>query len=395
MLSLQGGDDLKALGKATCPASAFECVRKCLDAHEALPWVFEQRPEYHLLDRPWYVGVLFSQGWRSIFQVLVENLPGGPFERASATEPFVGNNAECILITGKAGFSTNLLRSHVRDRPSHFLGTQEVERWCQECQTKIAEQEVLLITKQQISRFDITVDHIATMSIVKGGCDLFDMGDHRSQWHRHSARIELPECSPWSIVHHQDRCALLNDKLEHTYDMAMPQANEGLCLREKASDLVLCERRIQDFQSGMTFQVDMFTEIDMSEASVSKLAENTVIAQLLSKPITHQSSPESAFPSLCSSHAWLLSIVVAYHIYVNDAVKRAHAVGEYTHIFVALRQVFFLSDASLYCLPSRCGETIHLVFVLAGGSSERAPRHFSQRPTRLMPTRGITTSQPA
>src|SRR5947209_7646562 len=131
------------------------------------------------------------------------------------------------------------------------------------------------------------MDHIATMSIVKGGCDLFDMGDDRNQWHRRSARIELLECSPWSIVHHQDRCALLNHKLEDTYDMAMPQANQGLCLREKASDLVLCERGMQDFQSGMTFQVDMFTEIDISEASTSKLAENPVITQLLPKPITH------------------------------------------------------------------------------------------------------------
>src|SRR5437763_9974355 len=81
----------------------------------------------------------------------------------------------------------------------------------------------------------------------------------------------------------------------------------------------------------MAFQIDMFTKIGVGEPSSSKLAQNTVIAQLLTNSISHSSSSESRFPSIYSSPTRLLSIVVVYHIYMNDAVKKAHSAGEYTH----------------------------------------------------------------
>ena len=61
--------------------------------------------------------------------MLVENLPGGTFERARSAEPFIGDNPQGILITGKAGLSTNLLRSHIRDGASHLLGGEQLIRW--------------------------------------------------------------------------------------------------------------------------------------------------------------------------------------------------------------------------------------------------------------------------
>ena len=75
----------------------------------------------------------------------------------------------------------------------------------------------------------------------------------------------------------------------------MPQVDQRLGLDEEAIDILLCKRRTKDFQRGMTFQIDMLTEVDVGEASPSKLAENTVIPELLSDPVSHHSSPEHSF----------------------------------------------------------------------------------------------------
>jgi hypothetical protein len=70
---------------------------------------------------------------------------------------------------------------------------------------QIAEQELLLFTQQQVLWFDVTVNDIAAMGIVKSRCDLFDMGDDCCQWQKRAAGIEMPECSAGSIIHHQHR----------------------------------------------------------------------------------------------------------------------------------------------------------------------------------------------
>src|SRR6266702_236237 len=116
--------------------------------------------------------------------MLKENLPVAPRERPPSTEPFVSYNAKGILIGGLAGFPANLLRGHVMESARHLLGGEQIRRWRQQRQAKIAEQQLLLFTQQQVFWFDIAVDKVAAMSIVEGGCDLLDVGDDhcKRQW---------------------------------------------------------------------------------------------------------------------------------------------------------------------------------------------------------------------
>ncbi len=56
--------------------------------------------------------------------MLLRKLPEVPFKGTDPTEPFIGENAQGILITGKARSATYLLRSHIGEGASHLLARQ-------------------------------------------------------------------------------------------------------------------------------------------------------------------------------------------------------------------------------------------------------------------------------
>src|SRR5437899_585970 len=57
---------------------------------------------------------------------------------------------------------------------------------------------------------------------------------------------------------------------------------------------------MEDFDSGLSLQIDVLTKVDLSEASASQEADQAVIAKLLSNPIYHtaRSPHQTANPSL-------------------------------------------------------------------------------------------------
>ena len=55
--------------------------------------------------------------------MLVDKYPVVPFERALATEPFVGDNSKGILITGERGFPLQLFRRYIQRGASSLLRT--------------------------------------------------------------------------------------------------------------------------------------------------------------------------------------------------------------------------------------------------------------------------------
>src|SRR5207302_10392761 len=101
--------------------------------------------------------------------------------------------------------------------------------------------------------------------------------------------MTLPQSSTRCIVHHQDRHSLLDEKIEHTYNMRVDQTNEGLGLGLEALCLLLRERNLQDFECGITLKITMFAQVDFGKPSLSQQLEETIIPQL--QPNTIGSHP--------------------------------------------------------------------------------------------------------
>src|SRR5947209_3312114 len=98
---------------------------KGLDACKTLFWVLGQGFEDDRFYAGGNSGNELSQGRRWGRDMLLQNLPGVSFKGASATEPFIGHNGQGVLITGKEGFSLNLLRSDIGDSSGHGWRTEE------------------------------------------------------------------------------------------------------------------------------------------------------------------------------------------------------------------------------------------------------------------------------
>src|ERR1700687_4909449 len=108
--------------------------------------------------------------------MLVDKCPVVPFERTLAAEPFVGDNAEGILITGERRFSLQLLRRHIRRGTSFLLHTEQFRRGSKQGETKVAEQDVLVEVQQDVLWLDIAVDDATVMRVLESSSYLLDVG---------------------------------------------------------------------------------------------------------------------------------------------------------------------------------------------------------------------------
>src|SRR2546425_11514054 len=114
--------------------------------------------------------------------MLVDKYPVGPFERTLAAEPFVGDNAEGILITAERGFSLQLLRRHIRRGTSSLLQTEQFRRGSKQGKAKVAEQGVLVEVQQDVLWLDIAVDDATVMSVLESSSYLLNVGYRRREW---------------------------------------------------------------------------------------------------------------------------------------------------------------------------------------------------------------------
>src|SRR5579863_1898180 len=110
---LKGSGDLciVLLGKQVLVAGTSQGLCKGLDTHEALTRVFGKRAQDHSLHIGGKLRAPLSQWLRWLLQVLLNKLPRSSFKGSLAAEPFIDHNAECILVTGKAHFASQLLWS--------------------------------------------------------------------------------------------------------------------------------------------------------------------------------------------------------------------------------------------------------------------------------------------
>jgi len=102
-------------------SSLLEGSGKGLDTGETTLWVFGEGYENHFLDRRrdgWY----FLTQWRRWGEyVLTSYFDKGSMKGTVASQPFVGDDAERILVTGRTGLALELFGSRVGECPCHIL----------------------------------------------------------------------------------------------------------------------------------------------------------------------------------------------------------------------------------------------------------------------------------
>src|SRR5579859_11396 len=92
----------------------------------------------------------------------------GAEKGALAAEPLVDNDAQRVLIAGRARFPHDLLRSHIRDGASSFLRIQRTATMGDRSDAKVTQPDLIGWTQQEIIWFDISMDQFAIMGILQG-----------------------------------------------------------------------------------------------------------------------------------------------------------------------------------------------------------------------------------
>src|SRR5438128_1336821 len=99
--------------------------------------------------------------------MLAVHLPECSFKGILATEPLIYNDTQGILVTASAWLSFDLLRGHVKGGSPDallMLGGRE-SRLRGYRQAEVTDENLALLSDQEILWFDVTVDHLLIMSI--------------------------------------------------------------------------------------------------------------------------------------------------------------------------------------------------------------------------------------
>src|SRR5262249_15645819 len=87
-------------------------------------------------------------------------------EGRGAAEPFIDDNAQCILIASGTGFAVELLWSHVQWSADDVLHSHRKRAMGRNCNAKIAQQNLIVASHQHIFRFDMAMDKLVIVDIL-------------------------------------------------------------------------------------------------------------------------------------------------------------------------------------------------------------------------------------
>src|SRR4249920_2539939 len=157
--------------------SLFQSSSKRLYTSKTRLGVFGQRGHHHLFYLGRKAGNLLSKGGRSNELLLGGNLCKGAMKGTLATEPFIDDNAQRVLITCRAGMRFDLLGSHVGNGSGYIVWLLEARALGYQGNAKVAEHHLVVRPEQHVFWLDISMNNLAIMSVLKGFSDLLDVGD--------------------------------------------------------------------------------------------------------------------------------------------------------------------------------------------------------------------------
>src|SRR6267154_1176019 len=103
--------------------------------------------------------------------------------------------------------------------------------------------------------------------------------------------MSLAQCTVGRILHDKKRRIVVYAKVQYAHNMWMRETSNGLCLGEKVVHGLRSEPRMQDFDGGLSLEIDMLTKVDISKATFSYQADQAIVAQLIACTVHHLRTP--------------------------------------------------------------------------------------------------------
>jgi hypothetical protein len=108
------------------------------------------------------------------------------------------------------------------------------------------------------------------MGILQSSGDVPDVGYHGIKRQAGTVWVLLSDCPSGSIVHDEKWRPLLYGKIVDAHDLRMCQASEGLSLCKELCNTFVRKLGLKDFEGCVTLQMEVLTQIDLSEATSSE-----------------------------------------------------------------------------------------------------------------------------
>jgi hypothetical protein len=141
--------------------------------------------------------------------MLCQQLSDVAREGTFSGQPFVDHDGQGILVAGGLWFAANLLGCHVSQRAPNGLHAHRIAMAQGQSETKIAEEDVIIGTDEQVLRFEVAVNKLLIVRVVQGGGDLLNVGNNGGQGNALPLRVASAQGAAMSIFHHKIGSILL------------------------------------------------------------------------------------------------------------------------------------------------------------------------------------------
>src|SRR6266700_4530526 len=142
-------------------------------------------------------------------------------KRALSAQPFVGHDAQRILIAGWYGMRLKLFRRHVGNGSGGILGLPGACDRVHNGDAEVAQQDFVVAAQEHIFRFDVTVNQVLLMSKLQGVGYLAHVGEHDLKRETRPLWMTLAQVAVGSKVDDQKGCGAVHTKVEYLYNMRM------------------------------------------------------------------------------------------------------------------------------------------------------------------------------
>jgi hypothetical protein len=133
--------------------------------------------------------------------MLTGDLGKGAMKGTGSREPFVDHHREDILVIGRAGLALKLFRGHIARCACHVLHTLGARGLGKQGNAKVAEQELLASSHQQVLWFDVAVNEVLVVGVLQGIRNLLDIAQDCGERQCHPFGMSLAYGATRGIVH--------------------------------------------------------------------------------------------------------------------------------------------------------------------------------------------------
>src|SRR5258706_10135739 len=156
--------------------------------------------------------------------MVIHQLQSTPSKGTLATQPFVDNNSQGILISSRNRPSLPLFGCHVQCCSNRLFRSLGIGIMSYSSDAKVTEQDFVLCSKEYVLWLDIPMNTPVVMGVLQGSSDLFDVRDNGSEWKVGASGMALQEGAIGRILHHKKRDIILSyPEVEDLHDVGMPE----------------------------------------------------------------------------------------------------------------------------------------------------------------------------